>query len=55
MSSIARRMKRNLKKQLGTLEPAVQQYQDTPDGGRAVLHATKGWRKVSPKRLKLYN
>lgn len=28
-----------------------QPYIDHEDGGYSVLHFTKGWRKVSPKRL----
>ena len=32
-------------------ERPAQQYRDNPDGGYSVLHPTKGWRRVSGKRL----
>lgn len=31
---------------------ASQQFQMLPNGGYQTLHATKGWRTVSPKRLR---
>lgn len=52
MSSYLRRLERKFKREQPGYESPAQQYRAMPDGGYAVLHPTKGWRSVSPRRLR---
>jgi len=52
MSSLVRRWQRKRLRALPDYEAAPQQYRPLRDGGYMVLHATKGWRRVSGKRVR---
>jgi hypothetical protein len=38
----------------GRIGSAPQRFMLLPNGGYCTLHATKGWRTVSPKRLRFF-
>jgi hypothetical protein len=54
MSSLVRRIERNILRRQGTWEGKPQPVVNTKDGGYRTLRPTKGWLKVSGKRAKLY-
>lgn len=54
MSSLARRMQRKVLRRRTDYEPAPQVYQMLPNGGYRTLHPTKGWRVVSPLRIRVF-
>lgn len=52
MSSLIRRIERKVARLNGGYEKKPQPTVLLPDGGYKTLHPTKGWMKVSGKRLK---
>lgn len=55
MSSLVRRMQRKWKRALAEYEPNPQPTVHTEDGGYITLHPTKGWQKVSGKRVRIFS
>lgn len=51
MTSFTSRIRRRKIRSHSDYEKSAQEYRDNPDGGYSVLHPTKGWRRVSGKRL----
>lgn len=51
MTSFVSRIRRRKIRSHPDYERPAQQYRYNPDGGYSVLHPTKGWRRVSGKRL----
>lgn len=55
MPSLVRRMQRKTARLNGTYEKKPQPVVNLSDGGYRTLHPTKGWIKVSGKRVKVYS
>ena len=55
MPSLTRRMQRKTARLNGNYEGTPQPVVKLRDGGYRTLHPTKGWLKVSGKRVKIYS